>query len=327
MVVDTTVVLDRDLECQGTGLVLRNPRATVQLNGHTVRFTDGCDGATAAGIRIESTADGAQILGPGAIRGFPTGIGVDGAARVQLRDLTVSESCGRGIALVHADAFDARNLLLRKNGSIAGDGGSALDVDDATTLVLSDSAVFLNGAGARSAAIDLRGCVECRLSGNRIIGNRGIGLRLDTESHGCEVQRNVVLDHERTDIADHGADNAIALNAFERGDGVTPPALWPLIGPTATAPAGVAGCATLSQGLAPGETVTVTCPQDPGLRGLRNTVVGYRFLNPFNPALPFPTTCDPAEIVAATSGGGGAVRCRNSDRLWALILEVTCCLN
>ena len=53
----------------------------------------------------------------------------------------------------------------------------------------------------------------CRLAGNRIVANRGVGLRLDTESHGCEVQRNVMLDHERTDVSDQGSDNALALTS------------------------------------------------------------------------------------------------------------------
>ena len=52
----------------------------------------------------------------------------------------------------------------------------------------------------------------------------------------------------------------------------------------------------------------------------------YRLLNPLNNNRPF-TTCSPAEVVPATSGGGGAVRCANPDAAWNLILEVTCCLN
>ncbi len=327
MVVADTVILDRDLECTGTGLVLRNPRSIVQLNGHTLRFIERCDRASAAGIAVESTADGAQILGPGAIRGFPTGIAVDGAARIQLRDFTVSESCGRGLGVARADNLDARNLVLRKNGTIAADRGSALDVDDAGSLALTDSIVFLNGVGARGAAVDLHGCTECRLSGNRIIANHGAGIRLDPESHGSEVQRNLVLDNERVDVVDQGSDNALALNAFERGDGTQPPALWPLLGPSAAPLAGVAGCGVMHAPVRPGETTTVTCPQDPGLRGLRNSVVAYRLLNPFTPALPMPATCSPGEIVAATSGGGGALRCRNPDAVWPLLVEVTCCLN
>ncbi len=29
-------VLDRDLRCKGTAIVVRNPRTVVQLNGHTI---------------------------------------------------------------------------------------------------------------------------------------------------------------------------------------------------------------------------------------------------------------------------------------------------
>ena len=286
-----------------------------------------CEDATASGILVESTADGAQILGPGAIRGFPTGITVDGATRLQLHDFAVSESCGRGISVARADNLEARNLIMRKNGTIAADRGSALDVEDAASLTLADSSVFLNGAGARGAAIDLHGCNECRLTGNRVLANHGAGVRLDTESHACEVQRNVILDHERADVIDQGSDNALALNAFERAAGTRPPTLWPLLGPSSAAPASVIGCATIHAPIGHDETITLTCPQDPGLRGLRNSVVGYRLLNPFSPGLPATLACNPGEVITATSGGGGALRCRNSDPIWPAILEVTCCLN
>ena len=327
MVVAETVILDRDLDCAGPGLIVRNPRSIVQLNGHTLRFTERCEDASAAGLAVESTADGAQIFGPGAIRGFPTGITVEGAGRVQLRDLTVSESCGRGVAVARADNVEARNLVLRKNGAADMDRGSAFDVEDAASLTLTDSTVFLNGTGSRGAAVDLHACTDCRVSGNRIVANHGAGIRLDTESHGCEVQRNVVLDHDRVDVVDQGSDNALALNAFERGQGTKPPALWPLLGPSAAPPAGVAGCGLMHAGINPRETATVTCPQDPGLRGLRNSVVAYRLLNAFSPAVPMPATCSPAEIVPATSGGGGALRCGNANSVWPVIVEVTCCLN
>ncbi len=327
MIVGDSVMLDRDLECDRTGLVLRNPRSIVQLNGHTIRFTRRCDEQSPAGVVVEATAQGAEIFGPGAIRGFATGVAVDGAPRVQLHDFAVSENCVRGLGIARADGLEARNLLLRKNGTIPADRGSAVDVEDTATLTLADSTIFLNGAGTRSATVDLHRCDECRVTGNRIVANHGAGLRLDPESHTCEVQRNVILDHDVVDVVDRGSDNAFALNAFERSDGVSPPALWPLLGPSSAPIAGVAGCGTMHAPIRPGETLTLTCPQDPGLRGLRNSVVSYRLLNPFSPALPFNAACDPADVIAATSGGGGALRCRNSDPIWQLILEITCCLN
>jgi hypothetical protein len=77
----------------------------------------------------------------------------------------------------------------------------------------------------------------------------------------------------------------------------------------------------------PRQTVTVACPQDPGPRALRNSVVAYRLLNPFNTAPLFGATCNPAELRPASSTGGGAVTCTNPESVWAAVLEVTCCLN
>ncbi len=79
--------------------------------------------------------------------------------------------------------------------------------------------------------------------------------------------------------------------------------------------------------MGPRETVVLTCPQDSGLRAVRNSVVAYRLLNPFDTRQIFSGTCKPAETRPATSEGGGALACTNPDSLWTAILEVTCCLN
>jgi len=321
-VVGERAVLDHDLRCPGPALILRNPRTVLQLNGHTIESSRSCsEGAAPTGIGVESTADGAQILGPGLIRGFRTGIAIGGAARVQVRDLRISDNCTDGLLVVDANDVRVRNLIAHRNGS------SAVRVESAERFGLAASEVFLNGAGAESsgAAVDLRHCVDCRVTANRITNNRGVGLRLDVESHGNYVERNVVFDHRAQDVVDEGADNTFVLNAFERGGGVLPPALWPLIGDAGPTAPGVAGCGVMDTFLKPRETVTVTCPQDPGLRALRNSVVAYRLL--LGGTTRHGQVCEAAEILPASSSGGGAVRCTNPDSLWGLVLEVTCCLN
>lgn len=327
MVVQDTLVLDRDLRCTGTALVVRNPRTVVQLNGHVLESARPCtDPDVTVGIAVEATADRAQILGPGVIRGFQTGITVDAATQVQLRDLRVSDSCTLGLAVHVTNATRARNLVLDRNGN-GGDPSGAIRVDNAGRFSLTESDVLLNDGGATGAAVDLRRCRGCRVAGNRIVANRGAGIRLDGESQGNEIERNLVLGHRPADVVDQGSDNVLALNGFERGDGVDPPAVWPLLGMPASPAPGVAGCGTMNSPVGPRATVTVACPQDTGLRAVRNSVVAYRLLNPFNTTQIFGAACTPGSIRPASGSAGGAVSCTNPDSLFAAILEVTCCLN
>jgi hypothetical protein len=329
MVVGERVVLDRDLRCDGSAFILRNPRTVVQLNGHTLESSRPCsDAPVAAGIVVQPTAERAQILGPGLIRGFATGVEVEGAPQTQLRDLRISDSCAEALVVRMANNVRGRNLILDRNGNGVGPPPvGAVRVGQSKRFMLLDSDVFLNGGGLQSAAVELRSCEGCRVAGNHIVNNKAAGLHLDTESRASEIERNMILAHLPSDVVDEGSDNLFALNVFERGQGISPPELWPLLGiPPPTSP-GVAGCGTLHTSVKPRETVTISCPQDPGLRALRNSVVAYRFLNPLNPTLIFGATCNPVKFQPASSEGGGSVTCTNPESLWTVILEVTCCLN
>jgi len=325
MVVDDRATLDRDLRCDGPAFILRNPRTVLQLNGHSVESRRSCaEGAAPAGIVVESTADGAQILGPGVVRGFVTGIRVTGTARTQVRDVRVSDCCTNGLLVDGATGFRVHGSTFHRNGTV-GEDGTAVRVEQARRFALEASEIFLNGANAHGAAVDLHACEQCRIAENRIIGNRGAGIRLDLESHAGTIERNVALDQRASDIIDEGSDNTFALNVFERGDGVAPPSLWPLTGRPDHGAPGVAGCGTMIDFIKPRQTVTVTCPQDPGLRALRNSVVGYRLL--LGGDKPSGATCNPAALRPAHSGGGGSITCTNPDSIWGLVFEVTCCLN
>lgn len=327
MVVQDRVVLDRDLRCSGPALVLRNPRTVVQLNGHVIEASRPCrDGDPTVGIAVEASADRATILGPGIVRGFSTGIAIGFATQVQLRDLRVSDSCGFGVTLHTANGARLRDLVLDRNGD-GSDNAGAIRIEHTARFMLVDSTVFLNDAAPGGAAVDLRSCEGCRVAGNRIVANHGPGIRLDVESKGNEIERNLVLGQREPDIVDGGSDNLFTLNGFDRGDGVDPAPLWPLLGmPVSPAP-GVAGCGTLHDQVRPRSTVTITCPQDPGLRAVRNSVVSYRLLNLFNTSQLFGGSCAPGVVHPADGASGGGVTCTNPDSVFPAVLEVTCCLN
>ncbi len=325
MVVEDEAVLDRDLTCDGVGIVLRNPRSTLQLNGHTIASARSCaEGAAPSGISVEKTADGAQILGPGLIRGFVTGIAMDEAVRVLVRGARVADSCGVGMLIVGTDGVRVRDTLLHRNGVASEDGG-AIRVEQSARFALEGADVFANGTGAKGAAVDLRDCDRCRIVGNRIVANTGSGLRLDPESRAAILERNVVLDQRGADVVDQSNDGSYVMNLFERGTGLRAPALWPPIGPPAAAPVAPSGCGLMHATVAPRSTATVTCPHAGGVRAARNGVVAYRLVNPFT-SLPFSASCDPVEVRPADGHEGGSVRCTNPESIYGALLEVTCCL-
>lgn len=325
-VVADDAVLARDLRCEGPGVILRNPRSVLHLNGHTIASTRTCaEGAAPSGIVVERTAEGSQILGPGLVTGFVTGVALGDVVRVTVRDVRIADSCALGMLIVGADGIRVRDVMLHRNGAATADGG-ALRVETSARLALDGSEIFANASGGTGAAVDLRDCDRCRLVANRIVGNRGTGLRLDTESAAAVVERNVVLDHRPYDVVDQSSDGVFALNVFERADGIRPPALWPLPGPPAPAMPAPAGCGVMTAPVHARQRVTLACPQDPGTRTVRNSVVAYRLLNVFTHA-PAATACDGTEVRPADAGGGGAVTCTNPDSVFPMLLEVTCCLN
>ncbi len=325
-VVEDDAVLDRDLRCDGIALTLRNPRSVLQLNGHTIESARPCaDGAAPSGIAVEHTADGAQILGPGLIRGFVTGIALDEAVRLQIRDVRIADSCGVGLLVVGSDGVRVRDAVLHRNGAATDEGG-AIRVERSARFALEGAEVFANATGAKGAAVDLRDCDHCRIIANRIAANGGPGLRLDPESRGTVFERNLVLDQRGPDIVDQSTDGTALLNVFERGEGIRRPPLWPATGPPAPAQPAPAGCGVMQTPIPPRTTVSVQCPPAGGVRAVRNSVVAYRLLNPFN-QLAFATPCEDAEVRPAEGSAGGSVRCTNSDRTYGALLEVTCCLN
>ncbi len=308
-VIDDRAVLDRDLVCDGPGLILRNPRTVLQLNGHSLRSRRSCrEGAASTGLVIEATADGAQVLGPGAVQGFVVDIQLTGAARVHVRDLRLADGCTYGLAIAEASSTRVEGVTFHRNGSEE-ENGAAVRVDTADRVTLAGNDFFLNGHGQHSAAIDLRRCEQCRVAANHVTANRGAGL---------------LLDNAPDDIVDESPDATFVLNEFERGDGVAPPALWPLRGQSQVGLPTVAGCATVSDYVKPHEAITVGCPQDPQLRGLRNSVVGYRLLLG---GAPYGAGCSSVDIKPASSTGGGSVTCTSPQPVFGLTLEVTCCLN
>jgi hypothetical protein len=325
-VVEDEAVLDIDLRCDGVGIVLRNPRSVLQLNGHTIESARSCaDGAAPSGVTVEPTADGAQILGPGLVRGFVTGIAIGEAVRVQVRDVRVSDSCGVGMLVVGTDGVRVRDAMLHRNG-VATDEGGAIRVEQSARFALEGVDVFANGTGAKGAAVDLRDCDHCRIVANRIVANAGPGLRLDPESRGAVLERNVVLDQRGNDVVDQSNDGTYVLNLFERGDGLRPPALWPVVGAPASAQPAPAGCGLMHTLVAARTTAVLACPDvGGGVRAVRNGVVAYRLLNPLS-LQPFGVSCDPVEVRPANGTEGGAVRCTNPDRTVPAVLEITCCL-
>jgi hypothetical protein len=247
---------------------------------------------------------------------------------VQLRDVRISDSCGVGLAVRVAGSVRGRNLdprpeRQRRRGGRARSGWSA-----AARFWLADSEVFLNDPGASGARSICARAKDVRISGNRIVANRGAGLRLDDASHANEIERNVILGQRPYDVVDQGPDNLFTLNGFERGDGVDPPDRVAAPERTGLASAGrrrMRHDGGARRGRA--RRVTLTCPQDTGLRARAQQRRRVPAAEPLRHHEVVRQTCTPGVVQPATAARAASVTCTNPDSLFPAMREVTCCLN
>jgi hypothetical protein len=166
--VTASVVLDRDLSCAETGLVVASSDVVVDLDGHTIAGS-----GVGAGVLVSGGAARIEVR-DGSVRGFASGVVIEGGGTdadassqthdIGIHDLGVSANAGDGIVVgvdfVHTVALD-RNR-------IRGNGGTGISVGPFTAPVT--------------------------VTGNRIVGNGEDGLLSSVDAvrvvHDNLVARN-----------------------------------------------------------------------------------------------------------------------------------------
>ena len=91
-VITSSMTLTRDLtDCPATGLVVAGDNLKIKLNGHTLDGT-----GVEAGISVMPGSAKIQILGPGRIQDFGTGVAVNDSFQVLLKSADLADN-GSGV--------------------------------------------------------------------------------------------------------------------------------------------------------------------------------------------------------------------------------------
>ena len=150
---DTT--LDSDLTCPGNGLVVSANGVTLDLGGHAI---SGSGAAFSMGVtaRQDATLEGVTIR-RGTIRGFDTGVLLEGDGGVAVRGLAIT---GNVTGIVIDISFD----VVVRNNLIADNSGSGLLALDSNTV---------------------------RVAGNDALRNAGDGIHFGGEVTSSSAEGNV----------------------------------------------------------------------------------------------------------------------------------------
>lgn len=174
MVVVADLVLDGDLSCPGTALVVGADDVTIDLNGFHL-------GGAGAGSGVTDFGHGRLTVRNGTIGGFDAGVTL-----VRHRDGVLADVRLSGNRIGVFAAQGSRNTVRR--AVITGSRSLAIaGLDSETRMVVADSHVADNAGGVAFAS---------NSSGARIVGNRisnsGHGVEA-TESGGLVVEHNAIV--------------------------------------------------------------------------------------------------------------------------------------
>jgi hypothetical protein len=154
-VVDRDLVLARDLDCNGTALVVVRDGVRIDLAGHAIRSAPH-----ATAIAIEDV-HGVSITGPGRIEGAMTGIDATRARGLSVRGVDFVH-VGEGVRLTNASHADVSGnrfasvaghavVALSLPGSLAQGGGHRIAGNDVRGA---EYGVLVDGPFARPSSID-----------------------------------------------------------------------------------------------------------------------------------------------------------------------------
>jgi parallel beta-helix repeat protein len=218
--------LDSDIvDCPGVGVLIDGDGVTLDLGGHLIDGAAGPYGVVTAGGSTGVTVTN------GRVRQFHNAVALTGGGGFVARDLEVSESHD-GILLIATSALVERVLAW-------GNDGSGINMPGSRNVLVTDSVMVGNGAGMGGAnvassrieqtlferntfhGLRFAGITDSAFVGNRVRANGTYGLRLEEESSGNVLSRNIVRGSGADGVAlavDSGA-NRLERNRAVRNGG------------------------------------------------------------------------------------------------------------
>jgi parallel beta-helix repeat protein len=186
-VITKDVILLKDIECPGVGMIVGTDGITINLNNHRLSLANNTDTSSIPkveeiGILVPGQKN-ITISGPGVITGFDKAIEFAGSERGYVLDLKLTDN-NVGLSLKASDKITIYRSFIEGNtiGIASQSSKDALIVSNQVSqnanegIVLMDSNNFTIGT-------------------NSLIGNGNIGMFLDVSSFNNTISSNNVLDH------------------------------------------------------------------------------------------------------------------------------------
>jgi hypothetical protein len=225
----------------GPCIKVTQPNITINLNSFTL---GGLGGAT-VGIYISPAATGAQILGPGKIRGFGTGI-LDLGSSASLHDLTVVHNTQTGVLMNTVTNSTLINSYIIRNG-----GNGVVLRNTSNCKVESSPLIAGNGNGTKGYGIWILNAGNVAVSNSNLVygnliqnanypGTQVAGIWVGSSntaplpgcSAGAPSKENQILNNQvdanvivgiglQCDTASNNrvSDNTASLNTYDGADG------------------------------------------------------------------------------------------------------------
>ncbi|MFL6491009.1 MAG: NosD domain-containing protein [Nitrososphaera sp.] len=181
------VILSKDIECPGIGMIVGADGITINLNNHKLSLVNNTDTSRIPeveeiGILVPDQKN-ITIRGPGIISGFDKAIEFAGSERGYVLDLKLTDN-NIGLSLKASDEITIYRSFIEQNtiGIASQSSKDSLVVSNQLSqntnegIVLMDSNYFIIGA-------------------NSLIGNGNIGIFLDVSSFNNTISSNNVLNH------------------------------------------------------------------------------------------------------------------------------------
>jgi parallel beta-helix repeat protein len=186
-VITRDVILLKDIECPGVGMIVGKDGITINLNNHRLSLANNTDTSRIPkveeiGILVPGQKN-ITITGPGVITGFDKAIEFAGSERGYVLDLKLTGN-NIGLSLKASDEITIYRSFIEGNtigiASQSSKGGLIVSnqVSQNTNegIVIMDSNYFIIGA-------------------NSLIGNGNIGIFLDVSSFNNTLSSNNILNH------------------------------------------------------------------------------------------------------------------------------------
>jgi parallel beta-helix repeat protein len=186
-VITKDVILLKDIECPGVGMIVGTDGITINLNNHRLSLANNTDLSSIPkveeiGILVPGQKN-ITISGPGVITGFDKAIEFAGSGRGYVLDLKLTDN-NIGLSLKASDKITIYRSFIEGNtiGIASQSSNNALIVSNYVSqntnegIVLMDSNNFIIGT-------------------NSLIGNGNIGMFLDVSSFNNTISSNNILNH------------------------------------------------------------------------------------------------------------------------------------